>query len=740
MKKLLFIVLLFAAPAFAQVSGYPADAEYGNKNMPCTSGATGHWYTQLVANRWFNCTPAGNNLFMNSVMRWSISSSGTVFTTKYGGSTTTEWNAIFNEFTNWGFNSSIWDSLPTGILPSGGSCAGACKPIPMMVQCNCVQYSSKNLSNLATQATPVLAGAFDLNIPNEGIFELVNNSDTNDMFSPYFAQHLNAFMPTAFTYTGVWEFGFTVGNTVSPGPDFDTTDIATGTNTMLPGILVLETPMIQTGTNSSFYLQQTVLYPDPEIYSKDPMGSPPSVCGITHGNECSLYTYLLKRYSTVTALNTAWSSSYSTLGSSGDEYGYPAFTSIIAGSHNAAVAVGTGDGTTTTFTATLPTHVNPYSVQIMSGSTQVGFDCPNLGTRTHQPRTRCSTAAIGHGLIMGTAISGTITYVGGASTLSVTFTTAPATSVLITANLMANGYFWGGTGLLDEDGSNTGWLGADGVCVLNYAGGGESTQGYACRTGNPASFKVTTTAPAVNQTFAADITEITREWYAKYFDVIHTATKTAFPNTLLYSMAALGQSGTPPSMEALQAANLYFDVAMSTIQPINQTDAQLEITYLTKGYTGAWLNELFMAAPRDSAVPGSTAYATQVLRGQAYFQYQAWMQTLPGFDGNFHFIGMATWGAGGDCDTDSGANNWGFKSCGGAATKNAATTDNAYDGLEAVSTSTLCSTVSSAFTCGSEPSPLGSGLRPFGNAITGPGEVQAGNALWFATRQFYGVY
>src|SRR5580704_11056427 len=121
--------------------------------------------------------------------------------------------------------------------------------------------------------------------------------------------------------------------------------------------------------------------------------------------------YLQAKYTTIGALNTAWGSNYTTFGSSGTP---------ITGE-----AVGTGNGSTTTFSHTLSNLVPArFSVQILVNGVVFGGDLGKLNPGTLYGVTSAVTPVV--------TMSGTVNYTTGA--LSVTFVTAPANGATITVN------------------------------------------------------------------------------------------------------------------------------------------------------------------------------------------------------------------------------------------------------------------------------------------------------------------
>jgi hypothetical protein len=142
----------------------------------------------------------------------------------------------------------------------------------------------------------------------------------------------------------------------------------------------------------------------------------------------------------------AWGSSYTTFDSSGVCVGSQP---IKRASSVSADSVGTGNGSTLTFSTTLsPPTVLGFSLQILVSDRPVAGDLRNA-------------------TLYGQNACGTINYSTGA--LNITFTAghAPASGEAITATYVANG--WGiGAGFLDEDDrpAHT-WMGTDWIAMSN---------------------------------------------------------------------------------------------------------------------------------------------------------------------------------------------------------------------------------------------------------------------------------
>jgi hypothetical protein len=146
--------------------------------------------------------------------------------------------------------------------------------------------------------------------------------------------------------------------------------------------------------------------------------------------------------------------------------------------------------------------------------------------------------------------------------------------------------------------------------------------------------------------------------------------------------------------------------------------------YGDKPYLGSFYSvanpDSAMAVFPDSQVPG--AYLTQSSRGQGYYNMvQAQLQTAHTTAGNFPYVGV-TWFT--YIDIPGEQLNWGLTT----------PSDNAYGAHEAAVGSVACSAPIQTYTCGSEPAPGGSAVRPFGDLIGGTNGVAAANALWLSVK------
>src|ERR1700691_3361641 len=227
------------------------------------------------------------------------------------------------------------------------------------------------------------------------------------------------------------------------GPDFPTGR----TSPNLAWVTLITSP-VQTYIQSSSLGNKWLLYTTTQNFSKTLATNPTNPCSIS--SPCSLRDYLWQKYGgSISALNAAWDSNYTTFDSAGKQ---------ITGE-----TIGSGDGTTTTFTHTLAhTSVSPFSVLIsVKGAAQMG-DCPWF-------HNGCVATTVNIGTLGSPTANliiqpaSTINYL--TATITITFATAPAAGASITVNYIYGGWMAGGTGLMDEDGSHSTWVGTNPFCL-----------------------------------------------------------------------------------------------------------------------------------------------------------------------------------------------------------------------------------------------------------------------------------
>ncbi|MGI0081210.1 MAG: hypothetical protein ACRECH_16505, partial [Nitrososphaerales archaeon] len=269
------------------------------------------------------------------------------------------------------------------------------------------------------------------------------------------------------------------------------------------------------------------------------------------------------------------------------------------------------------------------------------------------------------------------------------------------------GWMAGGTGLMDEDGSHTAWVGTNPFCLEgadpNYptyfscvGGGGKN---------NP--------APNANSALGADLDNWVSQMAAKYFKTMHDDFK-AVSDVPYLGLDVIGSWGGPAYSRFLQGAVPYVDGAFVGGLNVSSTGSvgafEGYYKYLTQ-YLGDLPLLTFngIAAEGDSSMychPGPSTQPTQEARGQAWYNSINYLTITPSYNGDFPFVGADWWSW-----QDFQNFNQGLVSI----------HDNAYDGHEAVSATVPCSPPLQAFTCGREE-------KDYGDLIS---KVVEANTLWY---------
>lgn len=169
--------------------------------------------------------------------------------------------------------------------------------------------------------------------------------------------------------------------------------------------------------------------------------------------KAGLEAFLQAEYGTIGALNAAWGTSYTQWDST---------RTVVTGE-----SAFTGDGATTSFTHNLAhANVDPYSIQYKVAGVLQGLDCP--GYVSSSSGMTCSSVGGTKGKIIGKCTStsrdpcvptnpitaGDVTYSTGVNGTPIAFTSAPANGAAGTVDYDFGGYKGGGTGFMDEDGTN----------------------------------------------------------------------------------------------------------------------------------------------------------------------------------------------------------------------------------------------------------------------------------------------
>jgi hypothetical protein len=373
--------------------------------------------------------------------------------------------------------------------------------------------------------------------------------------------------------------------------------------------------------------------------------------------------------------------------------------------------------------------VNNGSFIVSSVSTGNGigtFTVVNASGVTHSSQN-------GKGVIVQSLTASTINYSTGA--VSLTFTTAPANGAAITVAYIYGGWQAGGTGLMDEDGSNS-WVGTNAYCL---EGANPSYPTYfACTGGGGSQYRPVVNALAA---FGADIDGWLSQYIAEYHKTILTDLRASGSLVPFLGLDNFGTGG-PPFGVVIAGAAPYVDVIQAQMNfweptaifnppstPSMSVQFPSMYQYITQYAGDKPLADHYIsvAATADSdeafnignALQGSiNEMPTQGARGQMYYHTVSYLLSTPSYNGDYQYMSFAEWAW-----QDFQFENWGLVSL----------LDNAYDGVEAVSATVSCDsnyTVAGGATCGGEPSNYGNSITP----------ISAANTLWLsAPRASFGT-
>src|SRR5713226_3550117 len=328
----------------------------GRKDIVCAQ-TTGSFHPEKIGNRWWLCTPAGNGFFLQGVAAWITPAS-----LKYNNDQNTAAVDLINEFNSWGFNAV--GELSYGLVEPVSSCQG-CTKLPEIQTLNVSNYAAANLWNYAQRPMKNLLWGLNGNYVGW-------RASIMDFFEPQFGTWLDGYFANDQGFLGYKSSPYFAGVMLDDtdwfwgmgaGPDFHT--VPPGHTNSHVGYMVLITSPVQTFNPDPASRGIPELYADTKVYSKTAMASPPAACSVA--TPCSLRDYLYKKYDgSISALNAAWGSNYTTFDSTGTQ---------ITGEQ-----IGTGDGATKVFMHALAkTPVSAHSVAIgVAGKAQAG-DCPGCG-------------------------------------------------------------------------------------------------------------------------------------------------------------------------------------------------------------------------------------------------------------------------------------------------------------------------------------------------------------------------
>jgi len=637
-----------ASKSFTVVISTSIFDQYGGlTTMPSPNQPTTYFRTEKFGNKWMFVDPANNGFFMIGMyvldQDRSVDDMGDSYynrtNAKYGDTGPTWGPAQLQRIQAWGFNS-VGTYASAYVLPVTtdyrwpGDQSNPVK-VPFVGLERPAYYGMMNLNNWAPQ--PIKNMMYSIS-------PYYNGYDPSNGVADYYDSNLNTFLanelkndPYAQSIASSSHKPYLIGMNVDDGdqmygfgkgPDFDG-----GYNNSHLGWIVLTMSPVQTANPNKGFV-----YSDKTIYSKQ-----------------ALQTQLTSKYGTISALNSAWGSNYTTFASSGKTI--------------TAEGVGSGDGSTLTFSKTLAAPaVSKYSLQILVAGKPVGGDT-------------------GNGSLWGPSFSGTINYASGA--LSITFATghAPVGGAAVTASYVQNG--WGiGSGLMDEDArvSHRGWVGIDFTFMTD-----------------------------VNPATKADLDNYLSQIAGHYFSTCKSGIQAWLPGVMYLGPDTLGTWGAPSNRNVLKAAAQYIDV-MAIGGGTPMTQAMVDFIYSYYGDKPFYVGEFRTANPDSaffrysSSVP-QTDFATQGARGT---NYSSTVTNYPNLtytaNGSRPYVGIVWW---------QYLDNWGEKDDWGIVSLS----DNAYDGKEAVKGtggvgvhSVPCSAPLGQYLCGGEERNYGNVITPITNA------------------------
>ena len=705
---LLLSVLAFTCSA----SGQTTDRYGGRIDVSCTR-KTGRFHTEKIGSRWWLCTPEGHGFFFQGVGAWN-----TPNTRKFGNDRDTAARSLLDEFTSWGFNAVGEKTF--GVIEPINRCAG-CKQLPEL---QTLEMNARALFNgehyASSSVHPVKNIVWGTNSDShiyyfKPLIDVFDRSDLSGYLAALFEKDSGFKRYAASPYFVALAPGdsdYLIG--FGAGPDFDAAGYGGNHNDTDLGRVVLVTSPMQSFDHSATqgnFSGDMELYTDTKVYSKTAMASPPASCSIVA--PCSLRDYLYQKYGgSISALNAAWGSNYTTFDSSGT-------------GRSQSICVGAlWDGSKTTCSdAFASLNISPYSVQVfVDGILQAG-DCPWFAlTDAAAALHGCGRLSNDTGYLGGLsgntiAATSTINYKTGA--ISINFKLAPSAGRhAITVTYAQNGWMYG-TGLMDEDGRHS-WTGTNAVCLLPVNGGGPGTPSWACRRDNPSGWG----PPNANANLARDLEDWVGQFAAEYFGTVNNTLKAAAPQVLFLGMDIVGGWYQPANSNILKGAAGDVDILFTQVafspddQPTSGITTQASLVaannYITQYYGDhPLMNFVNSNANADSAMAPShpdspVTFSSQARRGTGWYNIVNTMLNTPSYNNTYQWVGIVWWGSHDFNNYEK--TNFGLKT----------PSDNAYDGHEDVAAIVPCSPPLEKYTCGGEK-------RDYGDVVTW---VKKANHLW----------
>ncbi len=310
--------------------------QYGGfLDAPCSGGSTGLFYTEKApSGRWRFCSPEGHAFFMGSAYAIGLLNSG--WLPKYANSVETWRQDTVLRMKAWNFNTlGIYWTTEMPPIKWGTTGTGNPQKMPFVHIFRMVDRASRNRDAVGTGPIKLINNGTCTNPPpphascNHALNPFGAYWDVYDAaFTTYATNMAKTTFQTQGSYpadfpdswaTGKqWCLGFVPDDSDNltglsgPGPEYPGRD---GTIHPHPGHVVATAPPVQ---NNNTYLNGLGCVPvgscdpytDKTVYSKN-----------------AWRDYLIVKYSTIGALNTAWGSNYTTFNV---DLGYPAATT---GSH-----------------------------------------------------------------------------------------------------------------------------------------------------------------------------------------------------------------------------------------------------------------------------------------------------------------------------------------------------------------------------------------------------------------------
>jgi len=347
--------LLFTPYAVPSAQAVTLDQYGGIVGKPCPQGPKSNFYTAKLGNRWVYCTPEGNAFFMLGVSHADTETAVTnlgksyeqVIQAKYPGADSfrAEWaRQMARRFKSWGFNAT-GDASSSYFRPPLQP--GGVGTVAMSPSINTSFYAFTNLYNLAPAASKslmdALSGSAYTGWVGRGLPDVYDpNYDAFvDAWFRYIKNDFN--LKTAFTSPWI------IGQTLDEGDDlFGMTG---------PG---LEPPVAPNGIVHP-HIGWIALAVGPTLASSSRWGA--TYPDTTVHSKAQLRNFLQTRYGTISALNAAWGSNYTTFASAG---GWPKRTTGGTGlmdEDGSSAWLGDRDGTLRNATAGVASALDPFLLQ-----------------------------------------------------------------------------------------------------------------------------------------------------------------------------------------------------------------------------------------------------------------------------------------------------------------------------------------------------------------------------------------